>query len=71
MIQLTKLNGAPVFVNPDLIRAMEPAPDTVLAFVDGERLIVRERPADVCRKIVEFRRECSLPRIQENAAWTS
>jgi flagellar protein FlbD len=69
------LNGTTVFVNPDLIRSMEPSPDTLLAFVDGERLMVRESPEDVRAKIVEYRRDCLLgPRAGQSlagaAAWT-
>lgn len=59
MVQLTKLNGSPVFVNPDLIRWIEPSPDTLLAFADGERLMVRESPEFVRARFLEFRRECA------------
>jgi flagellar protein FlbD len=70
MIQLTKLNGATVFVNPDLIRSMELAPDTLLAFIDGERLMVLETPEQVRARILEFRRDC-VRRIDEGTpAWT-
>lgn len=58
MIELTKLNGQPVYVNPDLIRTAESSPDTVLVFTDGHRLIVRETPADVASKIKQFKIDC-------------
>ena len=67
MISLTKLNGATVFVNPDLLRLIEPSPDTILAFVDGGRLAVREHPDLVRERIIEFRRACR-PRSDEGAA---
>ena len=63
MIEVSKLNGQAVLVNPDLIRTIESAPDTVLIFSDGERLIVRDVPQDIVTKIVRFRRECGMPRI--------
>ncbi len=58
MIELNKLNGKAVFVNPDLIRHFEAAGDTVLVFTDGETLLVRQTPSEVVTKIVEFRRRC-------------
>ncbi len=59
MIELSKLNGAAVLVNPDLIRFIESTPDTVLTFTDGEKIMVREKPNDIVEKIVRFRRRCS------------
>ena len=61
MIEVNKLNGTAVFVNPDLIRYLESAGDTVLVFTDGQKLIVRQQPEEVIRRIVEFRRRCELP----------
>ena len=63
MIELSKLNGAPVMVNPDLIRLIETAPDTVLTFTDGEKLLVRDRPPEIVEKIVRYRQSCSRPNV--------
>jgi flagellar protein FlbD len=63
MIEVSRLNGARLMVNPDLIRYIEATPDTVLTFTDGEKLMVRDRPDEIVEKIVEFRRNCHLPRI--------
>lgn len=57
MIQVTRLNGNSVFVNPDLIRYVEAAPDTILTFIDNTTLMVREQPKDVIERIVGFRRK--------------
>jgi flagellar protein FlbD len=59
MIELSKLNGTPVVVNPDLIRYIESAPDTVLTFTDGVKMMVREKPTDIVDKIVRYRRRCN------------
>lgn len=56
MIELSKINGLTVLVNPDLIRFIESAPDTVLTFTDGEKLMVREQPSEIVEKIVRYRR---------------
>ena len=70
MIELTKLNGAPVLVNPDLIRTVEATPDTVLKFIDGDSLIVREKPREVSAKVVRYKQECGISAVKESSAWT-
>ena len=42
MIIVTRLHGASVAVNCDLIERAEATPDTVLTLVDGSRYVVRE-----------------------------
>lgn len=61
MIELSKLNGSAVLVNPDLIRVIEATPDTVVTFTDGEKLMVKDRPKEIVEKIVRFRRDCKDP----------
>jgi flagellar protein FlbD len=63
MIELSKINGKAVLVNPDLIRFIESTPDTVLTFTDGERMMVLDQPNAIVDKIIRFRRSCSLPSI--------
>lgn len=55
MILLHRLHGEPLFVNADLIEAIEATPDTVLTLVDGRKAIVLEAPEDVARRVIEFR----------------
>jgi flagellar protein FlbD len=56
MIQLTRLNNQPLAVNSDLIKFVEQAPDTVITLVTGEKIVVRENPAEILDRIVQFRR---------------
>lgn len=42
MIMLTRLNGAPFALNPDLIERAEATPDTVITLVDGKHYLVDE-----------------------------
>jgi flagellar protein FlbD len=56
MVCLTRLNGVEVFVNPDLIRLIEKRPDTLLTFTDGQQLMVKDRPEEIVKKIIEFRK---------------
>jgi flagellar protein FlbD len=60
MIELNKLNGSKVVVNPDLIRFIEATPDTVLTFTDGEKMMVKNPSGEVIDKIIDFRRRCAI-----------
>jgi len=57
MIQLTRLNGHSLYVNPDLIKFIESAPDTVLTLTTGEKIVVREQPSQVLERILAYRRQ--------------
>lgn len=59
MITLTKLNGAQVLVNPDLIRTVEATPDTLIKFVDGETLMVRETVPTLTAKFLTYKHAIS------------
>ncbi len=56
MITLTRLNGATVAVNPDLVTVIDVTPDTTLCLLNGDRLIVRQKLDEVIGKVIEFRR---------------
>ena len=47
MIEVTKINGVKVLVNPDLLELVEETPDTVLSFTTGRKIIVKESRQDV------------------------
>ncbi len=55
MIMLTRLNGSPFALNPDLIERAEAHPDTVAFLVDGTRYVVKETVDEVLAKIREYR----------------
>ena len=56
MILLTKINNAQVVVNSDMMQSIEETPDTVITLSNGDKVVVKERMADIIDKIVEFRR---------------
>lgn len=56
MIQLTRLNNTPLIVNSDLIKFVEESPDTLVTLITGEKIVVREKSAEVLARIYEFRR---------------
>ena len=55
MIQLSRLNGSPMFLNSDLIKTAEASPDTMLTLVNGEKLIVRESLEEVAERVLSHR----------------
>jgi len=56
MILLTKINNARVVVNCDMMQSIEETPDTVITLGNGDKVVVKEKMADIIDKIVEFRR---------------
>jgi flagellar protein FlbD len=61
MIEVERVNGNKMLINPDLIKFIEVTPDTVVTFTDGEKIILRTKPDDIVRSIVLFRKQLVLP----------
>ena len=57
MIQLTRINHAPLVINADLIEHIETTPDTVISLTNGQKFMVLEPVDEVVRKVIDFRRE--------------
>ena len=57
MIEVTKINGTKVLVNPDLIELVEETPDTVIAVTTGRKLIVKEGRQEVKNLVKSYRKE--------------
>lgn len=55
MIIVTKINGARLAVNSDLMQRVEATPDTVITLVDGTKLVVVESVDCVIGLVREFR----------------
>lgn len=55
VIVVTRLNGPPFAVNPDLVQRIDSAPDTILTLVDGTKYIVQESMAQVIELVNEHR----------------
>ena len=56
MIQLTRLNHAPLDLNSDLIEHMDVTPDTVVTLTTGQKIVVLESAEEVVDRIIEYRR---------------
>lgn len=57
MIEVTKINGVKVLINPDLLELAEETPDTVLSFTTGRKLIVKESRQEIKNLVKSYRRE--------------
>lgn len=57
MIHLTRMNRTPMVLNADLIEHLESTPDTVISLTNGQKIIVKESPDEIVRKVIEYRRE--------------
>jgi flagellar protein FlbD len=55
MIKLTRLNKTEIYLNPDLMKSIEETPDTVIALINGDHYLVREKAAEIIGKIIDFR----------------
>lgn len=61
MIQLSRLNGGIIAINPDLVTWIEVTPDTTIEFLNGDRIMVRESLQEVMDRVVQFRRSVIPP----------
>ena len=55
MIRVTKINKAPVILNLETVKYMESTPDTVVYFVNGDSMIIRETMDEVVEKVQIFK----------------
>jgi flagellar protein FlbD len=56
MIQVTRLNNSVLLINAENIQSVEANPDTVITFLNRDRIIVKERAEEVSQRIVQYRR---------------
>jgi flagellar protein FlbD len=73
MIKVTRFNNSVLLINAENIQSVEANPDTVITFINRDRLLVKEPVEEVTHRIVEYRRvlqapaECAEPLVTE--AW--
>ena len=58
MIFLTKLDKSRVLVTIESIKFIESTPDTLVRFLNGDMLIVRERMDEVALLVEQFKARC-------------
>ena len=57
MIEVTKINGVKVLINPDLIELVEETPDTVVSFTTGRKIIIKESRQDIKNLVKSYRKD--------------
>ncbi len=57
MIEITKMNGQKVLINPDLIETVEETPDTVMTLTTGRKIIVKESRQEVKNLVKLYRKD--------------
>ena len=57
MIEVTKINGTKVLVNPDLIEVVEETPDTVVFFTTGRKIMRKESRQEIKNLVKSYRKE--------------
>ena len=62
MIDVTRLNGKKYWVNPHMIESMETTPDLTLTMLSGRKIIVKNSPEDLIKKIIEYRKNIGVDR---------
>jgi len=55
MIMLSRLNGLPFALNPDLLERAESTPDTVLTLCDGSKLLIGETVEELVARVRDYR----------------
>lgn len=56
MIEVTKLNGKKILVNPDLLEIVEETPDTVITLTTGKKIIVKESRQEIKNLVKSYRK---------------
>ena len=57
MIEVTKLNGVKILINPHLLEVVEETPDTVLTLTTGRKIIVKESRQDIKNLVKSYRKD--------------
>lgn len=55
MIQLTKLNGDFLYINPHLIERIESKPDSIITMNSQMQYVIRENIEQITDKIIAYR----------------
>ncbi len=57
MIEVTKMDGKKILLNPNLMETVEETPDTVITLTTGRKLIVKESRQDIQNLVKSFLRD--------------
>ncbi|MBM3381696.1 MAG: flagellar protein FlbD [Betaproteobacteria bacterium] len=61
MIQVTRLDGALVYINEANIQWIEKLPDTSITFLSGARILVRDTPEEIAQRVNQLHARPAKP----------
>jgi flagellar protein FlbD len=68
MIRVTKLNNEEIVINNDLIEFVESIPETIISLTDGKKIMVKESPDEIIKRVAAFHRMAYRMDYSEQAA---
>lgn len=57
MIEVTRLNDKIYWLNPHQIESMELKPDLTITMLSGKTIVVKEKPDEIIKRIIEYRKQ--------------
>ena len=57
MIEVTRINGTKILINPHMLEIVEETPDTVLTLNTGRKIIVKESRQDIKNLVKSYRKD--------------
>lgn len=57
MIDVTKMNGASITLNAELIETVEETPDTVITLTSGKKVLVKESRQEIKDLVITYRQD--------------
>ncbi|MGL4388620.1 MAG: flagellar FlbD family protein [Brevinema sp.] len=54
MVELTRLNGSKITINPYLVETIESNPDTTILMNSGKKYLVSESPSEIEKRFSNF-----------------
>lgn len=57
MIEVTRYDNSKLLINIDLVERVEECPETILTFINGKQLIIRESKDEITQKAIELKRK--------------
>ena len=57
MIEVTRLNDTKLLINCDQIEFVEETPDTVISFLSGKKIIVKESRQEIQNLVILYKRK--------------
>jgi len=67
MISLTRLNGEKLTLNALMIEQIQSLPDTTITLLNGKKMVVKEKEADVIDFITHFYKEIGIQNVLSKA----